>query len=89
MGHRPTMPCRSSPGALVTVIAGLLILLGPASGRAASDAPERPNIVYILADDLGYGDLRCFNPESKISTPHIDRLAAQGVRFGFGVSFPV
>lgn len=40
-----------------------------------------PNIVVILADDLGYGDLSCNNPESKIPTPHADRLAAEGMRF--------
>lgn len=40
-----------------------------------------PNIVYILADDLGYGDVSCYNAESKINTSHIDRLAADGMRF--------
>ena len=40
-----------------------------------------PNIVLILADDLGYGDLGCYNPHSKIPTPHIDALAKQGMRF--------
>ncbi len=43
--------------------------------------PARPNIVYILADDLGYGDVGCYNPMSKIPTPNIDRLAKEGVRF--------
>lgn len=40
-----------------------------------------PNIVYILADDLGYGDVSCYNSKSKITTPHVDRLAAEGMRF--------
>lgn len=40
-----------------------------------------PNIVYILADDLGYGDLTSNNPESRIPTPNLDRLAAGGMRF--------
>lgn len=45
-------------------------------------APDRkPNIVYILADDMGYGDLSCLNPDSKIRTPHLDRLAEGGMRF--------
>jgi len=42
----------------------------------------RPNIVYILCDDLGYGDVQCLNPErGKIATPHMDQLAAQGIIF--------
>jgi len=40
-----------------------------------------PNIVYILADDFGYGDTSCYNAKSKIQTPHIDRLAKEGMRF--------
>jgi arylsulfatase A len=44
-------------------------------------ASDLPNIVYILADDLGYGDVQCLNPEGKILTPNIDRLAAQGMVF--------
>ncbi len=40
-----------------------------------------PNIVYILTDDLGYGDVSVYNPEAKTSTPNIDRLASQGIRF--------
>ena len=41
---------------------------------------EKPNIVFILADDLGYGDVGCFG-QTKIHTPNIDRLAAEGMRF--------
>ncbi len=43
--------------------------------------PARPNIVILYADDMGYGDLACQNPESKIPTPHLDRLAREGLRF--------
>ncbi len=42
---------------------------------------KKPNIIYLLADDWGYGDVGCLNPESKISTPHTDRLASQGMIF--------
>lgn len=44
-------------------------------------AESRPNIVLILADDLGVGDLGCYNADSKVPTPNYDRLAAQGMRF--------
>lgn len=50
----------------------------------AADAPKpasKPNIVIILADDMGYGDPGCYNPKSKIPTPNIDRLAREGMRF--------
>lgn len=40
-----------------------------------------PNIVFILADDMGYGDVSCYNSESKIATPAIDKIAAEGIRF--------
>ena len=45
-----------------------------------TEAAEPPNIIYILADDLGYGDLSCYG-QTKLATPHIDRLAASGVLF--------
>lgn len=44
-------------------------------------AAVRPNVVYILADDLGYGDVSCFDANSKIRTPNIDALAKEGMRF--------
>jgi arylsulfatase A-like enzyme len=48
---------------------------------ACGAAVERPNVVIILADDLGWGDPACYNPESRIPTPVIDRLAREGMRF--------
>jgi len=60
------------------VMLGLCVAVG---GKAFGDAPPRPpNIVVILADDLGFGDLGCFGA-TKIATPHIDRLAREGMRF--------
>ena len=53
-----------------------------ASEPSQSGKPDRPNVVVILADDLGYGDVQAFNPKSKIPTPNLDRLAREGVRFG-------
>ena len=45
------------------------------------EAPSNPNIIFLMADDMGYGDLGCYNSNSKIPTPNMDRLAAQGMRF--------
>lgn len=60
-------------------------LLLPLALLALTLAPslhaEHPNILIILTDDLGYGDIAVYNPESKVPTPHIDQLAAQGMRF--------
>jgi arylsulfatase A-like enzyme len=57
---------------------GLLAAAGLPDGRAAE--ARRPNILFILADDLGYGDLGCYG-QKQIRTPNLDRLAAQGLRF--------
>lgn len=48
---------------------------------ASQARAELPNIVLILVDDLGYGDLSCYNDQAKVATPHIDQLARQGMRF--------
>jgi len=51
-----------------------------------SQAAEKPNILILYADDLGFGDLQCYHPESKIPTPNLDQLAAGGIRFTDGHS---
>lgn len=50
------------------------------TAASQSQKPQQPNIVFVLADDLGYGDLSCYGQE-KFSTPNIDSLAARGMRF--------
>ena len=59
-----------------TLFLSVLCALGVSASAAA-----KPNILFILADDLGYGDVGCYNPESKIPTPNLDRLAREGMRF--------
>ncbi len=61
----------------VVALVSLIALVKPAP---AADSARLPNIVFVLADDLGYGDLGCFG-QQKIRTPNIDRLAAEGMRF--------
>ena len=59
----------------LALILAVLSLLG-----IGADAAEKPNIIYILSDDLGYGDLDCYGA-TKVKTPNLDRLAGQGCRF--------
>lgn len=59
-------------------ILGLLLFLACSTPHTKTKAP---NVIYILADDLGFGDLSIYNNTSKIKTPHLDRLAREGMRF--------
>jgi len=60
---------------------GVAVWASPQWLSAAGMSKNKPNIIFILADDMGYGDPHCYNEESKIPTPNMDRLAAQGVCF--------
>ena len=60
---------------------GLGLLAAWPIAAMADHHEAKPNIVFILADDLGYGDVGCYNPEAKAPTPNIDRLAREGMRF--------
>ena len=64
---------------LATIIVSTFVaLLG--SSVFAGDRPDNPNIVVVLCDDLGYGDLECYG-HPHIKTPHLNRLAKEGIRF--------
>ncbi|MEP4077176.1 sulfatase [Haloferula sp.] len=55
-----------------------------------AEEPSRPNIILMMADDLGWGDVRCFNPKTPIQTPELDAMAAAGMKFNrFYASSPV
>ncbi len=81
-GPRPAVPFLSPLGALFIAAAVLLGAAFPGPVAGAAPAAPRPNIIFILADDLGYGDIGSFG-QKKIRTPHIDRLAADGMRLTF------
>ena len=60
-----------------TILPATLLAMTGVSCTSPSDADKRPNIIVILADDLGYSDLGCYGGE--IHTPNLDRLASEGV----------
>lgn len=74
MGYGTARPC-----ALLATLFAVFAAL--AANADTGSSPRKPNILLILADDLGYGDVACYNPESKIPTPRLDRLAREGLRF--------
>src|SRR3954454_8262453 len=65
---------------LLTSLFALSGVAAPTIDHKADRSKQTPNIIFILADDLGYGDLGCFG-QKRIKTPNIDRLAAGGMRF--------
>jgi len=66
----------------LALVANLLAMLSSASKHSWANSNTRPNVVFILADDLGYGDVECFGTDRcQIETPAFDRLAREGMRF--------
>jgi arylsulfatase A-like enzyme len=63
-----------------TLLSLFALLLCVVDGTAQA-TPPKPNILIVLVDDMGYGDAGCYNPNSKIPTPNMDRLAGEGMRF--------
>ncbi len=61
-----------------------LLFAAPAALHSAETKPGKPNIIFILADDLGYMDVGCYNPKTPYETPNIDALAKRGMRFTQG-----
>lgn len=66
---------------LIANFSFLLLTACSLESQSSEEAPATPNIVYILADDLGYGDVVAYNPDSKLKTPNIDRLVSQSMQF--------
>ena len=76
MNHPTKIGCR-----ITSALLALFALAGSTSPASAA-APDKPNIVMVLCDDLGYGDVQCLNPDrGKIPTPGVDRLAREGMIF--------
>ena len=96
---RPFFPANAAPGVghalnrthpvmMKRVLFLLSLMLMPSTGTAADSPVPRPNVVLIVADDLGYGDLGCYGCKD-IPTPHLDSLARDGARFTDGYAYNV
>jgi arylsulfatase A-like enzyme len=79
--HFQTLPVSTTPQRVAAVWLALVASWIPGVAVSAADEalPPRPNIICILADDLGSGDLSCLNPNSAWQTPRLDRLASEGL----------
>ncbi len=78
---RPAAGCLKESGSRLRTVHVQTVLFAILLASSCAGAAAKPNIVFVLADDLGYGDVSAYNPESKIETPNIDRLAGEGMRF--------
>lgn len=66
----------------ISIIRALIVGAFAVLSLSTSAIAERPNIVFVLCDDLGYGDVQCLNPDrGKIPTPNVDKLATEGMTF--------
>ena len=63
------------------ILYSLFALIVLSVGCRSVEQVQHPNIIYVLADDMGYGDIKAFNPNGKIPTPNLDKLAAGGIMF--------
>lgn len=66
---------------LVGAMIASTVFSGAASAHSSDKHQKKPNVIYILSDDTGFGDLGVYNKNSKIPTPNLDKMANQGIRF--------
>jgi arylsulfatase A len=66
---------------IIGAICSILVLVTIHSCKRDNKLSKQPNIVIVLADDMGYGDLQCYNPESGVPTPNINKMASEGMMF--------
>ena len=74
-------PLRHRANTLGLLIVALSVAQFGMPRLATAASSDKSNIVLIMADDLGYGDVGCYNKDSKAPTPNMDRLASEGIRF--------
>ena len=78
--------CLRNPMTSMKFIQLIPVMFMSFSSLICAQSDKLPNVLILYADDLGFGDLGCYHKESKIPTPHLDKLASEGMRFTDGHS---
>ena len=79
--HRSILSTSTTVLAVYSIVFCVLAPICTAGPVNAGPVADRPNIIVIYADDLGFGDLSCYNPKCAYKTPRLDKMAAEGIRF--------
>ena len=79
--NSPTVPCKPTLCPMIKRTLSFLLSLVALTLTTQAAEPSHPNVIFVLADDLGIGDVSPTNPDCKIKTPHLQAMADEGITF--------